>query len=97
LYATRKEADGVEKMRGTLPRRAGDRMPASYVNLYIGSCVVVMPLLDRKHDASVAKTLAKLFPRRSIIGVEAREIVLGGGGIHCITQQVPIGVVTRGS
>lgn len=91
LHVTKKEAAGVERVSGTLPRRAGDRMPASYVNFFIGSRVVVMPLLDRKYDAAVAKNLAELFPRRRVIGVEAREILLGGGGIHCITQQVPSG------
>ena len=37
------------------------------------------------------RTLQKIFPDRRIIGVQAREILLGGGGIHCITQQVPAG------
>jgi agmatine deiminase len=78
-------------MRGTLPRRAGDRLPASYVNFYIGNRVVVMPLLDKRYDQVVAKQLAALFPKRRIIGVQSREILLGGGGIHCITQQVPRG------
>jgi agmatine deiminase len=89
LFVTKKEAAGIERVRGTLPRRAGERMPASYVNFYIGNNVVVMPLLDRKYDAAVAKKLKELFPRRRIIGVESREILLGGGGIHCITQQIP--------
>jgi agmatine deiminase len=35
--------------------------------------------------------LARIFPERRVIGVQAREIVLGGGNIHCITQQVPAG------
>jgi agmatine deiminase len=37
------------------------------------------------------RTLARIFPERRIIGVQAREILLGGGNIHCITQQVPAG------
>jgi agmatine deiminase len=91
LRVTKKEASGIQSVRGTLPRRAGDRLPASYVNFYIGNSVVVMPLLDRRYDGAVTKQLKKLFPKHSVIGVEAREIVLGGGGIHCITQQVPTG------
>jgi agmatine deiminase len=93
LRVTKKEASGVRSVRGTRPRRAGDRLPASYVNFYIGNSAIVMPLLDRRYDSIVAKQLKALFPQRSIIGVEAREIVLGGGGIHCITQQVPSGSV----
>lgn len=91
LHITKKEAAGVRRVRGTQPRRAGDRMPASYVNFYIGNRVVVMPLLDPRYDAAVAKQLQALFPKRRVIGVQAREILLGGGGIHCITQQVPVG------
>jgi agmatine deiminase len=34
-------------------------------------------------------TLARLFPSRKILGVATREVLLGGGNIHCITQQVP--------
>jgi agmatine deiminase len=61
------------------------------VNFYIGNRVIVMPLLDRRYDSAVAKIFKELFPRRRVIGVDAREILLGGGGIHCITQQVPVG------
>ena len=90
-YMTKREAQGVVRKPDSRARRAGDRLSASYANLYIGNKVVVMPLLDKKYDSAVAKQLAALFPRRSIIGVQAREIVLGGGGIHCITQQIPLG------
>jgi len=48
-----------------------------------------MPLLDRKTDRSAAARLRRAFPGREIVGVPAREILLGGGNIHCITQQVP--------
>jgi agmatine/peptidylarginine deiminase len=41
------------------------------------------------------KTLARIFPERRVIGVQAREILLGGGNIHCITQQVPAGAAVK--
>ena len=91
LRLTRKEASGIRPVRGTRRRRAGDRMPASYVNFYIANRAVIMPLLDVRYDTAVAKIFAGLFPHRRIIGVAAREILIGGGGIHCITQQVPVG------
>ncbi len=86
---TEQEAAGVEAVEGTLPRRAGDRLAASYVNFYTATTRVVFPLLDPRTDEQAAAILADCFPGREIVGVPAREILLGGGNIHCITQQVP--------
>ncbi|MGZ7019471.1 MAG: agmatine deiminase family protein, partial [Acidimicrobiia bacterium] len=83
------EAGGVDSVEGTLPRRPGDRLAASYVNFYLGNRRVVYPLLDDRHDARAAEILGDCFRGREIVGVPAREILLGGGNIHCITQQVP--------
>jgi len=85
------EAAGVDRVRGTLPRRAGDRLAASYVNFYIGNGIIVAPSFDDPRDTEALATLAALFPTRRIIPVSAREILLGGGNIHCITQQEPLG------
>jgi agmatine deiminase len=89
LSATEEEAAGVEAIEGTQPRRGGDRLAASYVNFYIGNSRVVFPLLDTAHDEEARAIIAAAFPDREIVGVPAREILLGGGNIHCITQQVP--------
>jgi agmatine deiminase len=83
------EAAGVEAAAGTLPRRAGERMAASYVNFYLGNSRVVFPLLDPRHDEEARSILARAFPEREVVAVPAREILLGGGNVHCITQQVP--------
>ena len=48
-----------------------------------------MPLLDERHDEEAAAVLGRAFPDREVVGVPAREILLGGGNVHCITQQVP--------
>ena len=89
LTITASEASGVQAMAGSHPRRAGERMAASYVNFYPGTRRIVFPLLDERFDDAAAELLASLFPDREIVGVRAREILLGGGNIHCITQQVP--------
>ncbi len=83
------EADGVDAVEGTQPRRAGDRLAGSYVNFYLGNERVVMPLLDERTDEEAAAILRETFPEREVVGVPAREILLGGGNVHCITQQVP--------
>jgi agmatine deiminase len=86
---TAEEAAGVDPIPGTLPRRAGDRLPASYVNSYVANRQVVMPLFGSCTDDAAQTALGELFPGREVVGVPAREILLGGGNIHCITQQVP--------
>jgi agmatine deiminase len=89
MYMTREEAAGLDIREGSYPRRAGDRLPASYINFYIANKVLVMPLYEKRRDQAAARTLARLFPTRRIMGVATREILLGGGNIHCITQQIP--------
>jgi agmatine deiminase len=89
LTATEAEADGVLPAPGTQPRRAGDRLAASYVNYYLANGRVVYPLLDERTDAAAAEILGGCFPEHELVGVSAREILLGGGNVHCITQQVP--------
>ena len=89
LYMTEDEAAGIDRRAGSRPRKAGDRLAASYVNFYITNKSIVMPLYDKRHDAAARRTLKGLFPSREVLGVATREVLLGGGNIHCITQQVP--------
>lgn len=89
LLLTEKEVAGIERTDGAKRRESGDRLPASYVNFYLANGGVIVPLLDPKRDRAALAALKRVFPERKIVGVPAREILLGGGNIHCITQQVP--------
>jgi agmatine deiminase len=89
LYMTAEEAAGIDVHQGSHPRRAGDRLAGSYINFYIANKRVVMPLYDKRRDAAAMRVLSRLFPSRTVVGVATREILLGGGNINCITQQVP--------
>ena len=89
LHMTQAEAEGIDAAEGSQPREAGARLAGSYVNFYIGNRRVVVPLLDPQRDAAALRKLKSLFPQREIVGVPGREILLGGGNVHCITQQVP--------
>ncbi|MBA3808257.1 MAG: agmatine deiminase [Solirubrobacterales bacterium] len=91
LRITEQEAAGIDILASSRPRRAGERMAASYANFYIATSRIVFPLLDERYDEQAAEVLAGCFPGREIVGVPAREILLGGGNIHCITQQLPAG------
>jgi agmatine deiminase len=89
LELTVVEASGVLGRETSQKRTAGARLAGSYVNFYIANRAIIMPLLDRKTDRLAAARLKRAFPGRKVVGVPAREILLGGGNIHCITQQVP--------
>ncbi|MGB0865128.1 MAG: agmatine deiminase [Granulosicoccaceae bacterium] len=89
LHITAQEAIGVDRNESSHGRTEGERMAGSYINFYIANSVVVFPRLDAAQDDTVADLLSTYFPGRKVIGIEAREILLGGGNIHCITQQQP--------
>jgi agmatine deiminase len=67
----------------------GERLPASYANFYIANNVVLLPVFSDPADAVAAAILAPQFPSRLIVPIDARALVHGLGGIHCLTQQVP--------
>ena len=71
---------------------SGGRLAGSYVNFVLTNRLVIVPLLDPEHDDAAKEMLASLFPTREVVGVESREILLHGGNLHCISQQVPVGV-----
>jgi agmatine deiminase len=91
LYMTRREAAGIVTDQHIRPLRAGTRLAASYANFYLANNAVILPLLDAHTDARVRRQLRQVFPHRRIVGIPAREVLLGGGDLHCITQQQPLG------
>jgi len=74
---------------GAKPRLTGDVCIASYVNFLICNDAVIVPQYDDINDALAIRQLEKVFPQHQVVGVRTREIVFGGGNIHCITQQQP--------
>ena len=86
---TEKDLAGYVFEDGEDMREAGERLAASYVNFYIGNQAVLVPQFGDEHDTLAVELLQKLFPEREIVPVFAREIIIGGGNIHCNTQQIP--------
>jgi agmatine deiminase len=72
-------------------RHDGRRLDASYINFALANYGLVMPSFDDPMDAVAFEVMEKAFPDRRIVQVPALDIVQGGGGIHCITQQQPAG------
>lgn len=85
------EVAGVDVVEGTIPREAGDEAPASYINFYLCNGGLILPTFGDPHDSEAVETLKRLFPDREVVAFPGREIVLGGGNVHCITQQQPRG------
>ncbi len=89
LFMTRRESAGIVRSPGIRSLAAGHRLAASYVNFYLANGALILPLLDERTDGAARRALRRIFPRRQIVAVSARQILLGGGNIHCITQQQP--------
>jgi agmatine deiminase len=67
----------------------GQRLPASYANFYIANGVVIVPTFNDPADREALNTLARLFPKREVVGIHAVDLVWGLGTLHCLTQQQP--------
>lgn len=86
---TAEECEGLDLCEGEPTRTPGERLAASYVNFYIANHAIVMPAFGDPADERAQEILRKLFPTREIVAIPARDILIGGGNIHCITQQIP--------
>lgn len=94
LLKSMSDQDGRPLRVETLPMPApvffaGQRLPASYANFYIANKLVLVPTFNDCNDRPALNTLAALFPDREVVGIYCRDLVLGLGTIHCITQQLP--------
>ena len=89
-----KSQDGQALRLETLPMPApvlfeDFRLPASYANFYIANKIVLVPTFNDSNDRVALNILAKLFPDREVVGIACRDLVLGLGTLHCMTQQQP--------
>lgn len=92
--ATMRLADGRPLRVLELPMpepvlRGAERLPASYANFYIGNRVVLLPVFGCARDEEAAAVIGRCFPGRRVVPVDCRDIVVGLGTLHCLTQQVP--------
>lgn len=83
------ELEGYIFEEGEDVREAGERLAASYVNFYISNGGVIVPQFGDANDDKAVALLGELFPDRRVYPIKARSVIVGGGNIHCITQQIP--------
>jgi agmatine deiminase len=67
----------------------GERLPASYANFYVANGAVLVPTFNDPNDRVALNAIAEAFPKRSVIGIHAVDLVWGLGTLHCLTQQQP--------
>jgi len=100
LKENRRRLDGL-RISGQVPEivelpmpealfAGGERLPASYANFYIANEVVLLPVFGSARDTEAAELLSACMAGRRVVEIDARALVHGLGGIHCLTQQVPV-------
>jgi agmatine deiminase len=83
---------GIEVVElDVLPRVDADGPPTvvPYVNYYVANGALIVPVTGAETDADALALLQRLYPGREAVPVSGTTLALGGGGVHCITQQVP--------
>lgn len=92
IIAKAEEYATVDQSMAAIPREANARLAGSYINFYLCNGGLILPTFDDPNDKVAADILQRLFPEHKVVTVPGREILLGGGNIHCITQQQPAGI-----
>lgn len=96
---TKEDLEGYQFEEGEDKREAGERLAASYVNFYFTNDAVLLPQFggeNAKSDKRAVDIMSELCPDREIVPIPARDIIVGGGNIHCITQQIPLVIAGNG-
>tara|TARA_B100000953_G_scaffold298158_1_gene294398 strand:+ start:67 stop:579 length:513 start_codon:yes stop_codon:yes gene_type:complete len=95
-----RQADGSPYRLTTLPwpdpiyDEDGERLPATYANFLIINGAVLLPVYDVPQDEEAVRIMAGIFPDREIIPIDCRPLIYQHGSLHCVTMQIPAGVVT---
>ncbi|MEI8350959.1 MAG: agmatine deiminase family protein [bacterium] len=72
----------------------GNRLPVSYANFLVLNDAVLAPIYGDRHDARALAVLAQAFPHHRIIGIDCSTLIIQHGSLHCITMQLPKGVLS---
>jgi agmatine deiminase len=71
----------------------GTRLPATYANFLVINDAVLVPTYQDPNDAAALVAVGQAFPDRAIIGIDCLPLILQHGSLHCVTMQLPRGVL----
>jgi agmatine deiminase len=71
----------------------GERLPATYANFLVINDAVLVPTYQDSGDAAALAAVGQAFPDRAIIGIDCLPLILQHGSLHCVTMQLPRGVL----
>ena len=90
MYMSKDEANQLTISSNAISRLEGRRLAGSYVNFYMGEKFIILPQFGCDEDSKAVEILKDFYKEeKDIIPVHSKEILLGGGNIHCITKQIP--------
>ena len=79
----------IDSVLGSQPRVEGENCVAAYMNFLITNNGIICPQFGDENDSLAIEQLKSIFPDKEVVGVFSKEVIYGGGNIHCITQQQP--------
>lgn len=88
-------AETIDRKNGTIPRKDGELCIASYINYLVTNSGVIVPQYGDENDGLALEQIQNIYPDKKVVGVMTKEIVFGGGNIHCITQQLPAKILRK--
>lgn len=90
IFMSNEESLSIVNDSHSKDRVSGTRLAASYVNFYQGKDFVILPSFGCPEDSIVYDQFSTIFKNKKIIQLKSKEILLGGGNIHCITKEIPL-------
>lgn len=91
------EESGLKVTTIASPGFVGDEndnpLPASHLNFLISNGAVVLPTYEKIYSKQAIRSLEQIFPNHDVIGLPANNIIQGGGAFHCMTRDIPYGVL----
>ncbi len=85
------ESNQIQRTGHAKIRSQQDRLAASYINFYQSKKFVIVPKLNHPLDDAAYLFLKKYYADKDVFQLDSKELLLGGGNIHCVTMQIPKG------